>query len=223
MLNGALNKAVRDGLIPGNPMKHLDKREKFQPSPEEREFLTIDEVRTLMETPCTNEQVKKAFLLSCFVGLRLGDVRELTWAKVMNTPDGNTQYVHVWMEKTQKPINVPLSNEALRYMEKKEDPDAKLFKLPTSDATINYHIKKWMKAAKIDKKISYHCSRHTFATIMLTLGADLFTTSKLLGHANVTTTQIYGKIIDKKTEAVNLVDNLFTPKAELNDEDRTEA
>ena len=223
MLNGALNKAVRDGLIPGNPMKQLDKREKFQPSPEEREFLTIDEVRTLMETPCTNEQVKKAFLLSCFVGLRLGDVRELTWAKVMNTPDGNTQYVHVWMEKTQKPINVPLSNEALRYMEKKEDPDAKLFKLPTSDATINYHIKKWMKAAKIDKKISYHCSRHTFATIMLTLGADLLTTSKLLGHANVTTTQIYGKIIDKKTEAVNLVDNLFTPKAELNDEDRTEA
>ena len=223
MLNGALNKAVRDGLIPGNPMKQLDKREKFQPSPEEREFLTIDEVRTLMETPCTNEQVKKAFLLSCFVGLRLGDVRELTWAKVMNTPDGNTQYVHVWMEKTQKPINVPLSNEALRYMEKKEDPDAKLFKRPTSDATINYHIKKWMKAAKIDKKISYHCSRHTFATIMLTLGADLFTTSKLLGHANVTTTQIYGKIIDKKTEAVNLVDNLFTPKAEMNDEDRTEA
>ena len=224
MLNGALNKAVRDGLIPGNPMKQLDKREKFQPSPEEREFLTIEEVRTLMETPCTNEQVKKAFLLSCFVGLRLGDVRELTWAKVMNTPDGNTQYVHVWMEKTQKPINVPLSNEALRYMEKKEDPDAKLFKLPTSDATINYHIKKWMKAAKIDKKISYHCSRHTFATMMLTLGADLFTTSKLLGHANVTTTQIYGKIIDKKkTEAVNLVDNLFTPKAEMNDEDRTEA
>ena len=136
VLNGALNKAVRDGLIPGNPMKQLDKREKFQPSPEEREFLTIEEVRTLMETPCTNEQVKKAFLLSCFVGLRLGDVRELTWAKVMNTPDGNTQYVHVWMEKTQKPINVPLSNEALRYMEKKEDPDAKLFKLPTSDATI---------------------------------------------------------------------------------------
>lgn len=77
----------------------------------------------------------------------------------MNTPDGKTQYVHVWMEKTQKSINVPLSNEALRYMEKKEDPDAKLFKLPTSDATINYHIKKWMKAAKIDKKISYHCSR----------------------------------------------------------------
>lgn len=128
----------------------------------------------------------------------------------MNTPDGKTQYVHVWMEKTQKSINVPLSNEALRYMEKKEDPDAKLFKLPTSDATINYHIKKWMKAAKIDKKISYHCSRHTFATMMLTLGADIFTTSKLLGHTNVHTTEIYADVVmNTKVDAVNLVSGFF--------------
>ena len=68
-----------------------------------------------------------------------------------------------------------------------------------------------MKKAEINKKISFHCSRHTFATMMITLGADIFTTSKLLGHANITTTQIYSKIIDKKkVEAVNLVDNLFT-------------
>ena len=115
------------------------------------------------------------------------------------------------MQKTQKIVNVPLSNEALRCLEKKEDPNELLFVLPTSDATINYHIKKWMKKADINKKISFHCSRHTFATMMITLGADIFTTSKLLGHANITTTQIYSKIIDKKkVEAVNLVDNLFT-------------
>jgi len=227
VLNGALNKAVREGIIQQNPMKKLDKREKFQPSPEEREFLTIEELRNLMDVPCSNEQVKKAFIFSCFSGLRLSDVRTLTWNKIHKMPDGKTLYVHVFMQKTQKPLNVPLSGEALKVLEEKENPDEPIFKLPASDATINYHIKKWVKNGKIDKTISFHCSRHTFATMMLTLGADLYTTSKLLGHANVTTTQIYSKIIDKKkVETVNLVDNLFAPdtKEPVNqegNEDRT--
>lgn len=57
----------------------------------------------------------------------------------------------------------------------------------------------------------FHCSRHSFATMMLTLGADIYTTSKLLGHANVNTTSIYAKIVDqKKIETVGLVDNFFS-------------
>ena len=207
-----LNQAVREGIIQHNPMKMLDKREKFQPSPEEREFLTIEELRTLIDVPCSNEQVKNAFIFSCFTGLRLSDVRTLTWNKIRTMPDGKTLYVNVVMQKTQKPLNVPLSGAALRVLAEKEDKDEIIFTLPSSDATINYHIKRWVKAGKIAKTISYHCSRHTFATMMLTLGADLYTTSKLRGHANVTTTQIYSKMIDKKkVETVNLVDNLFTP------------
>ncbi|MBQ7424507.1 MAG: integrase catalytic domain-containing protein, partial [Prevotella sp.] len=177
----------------------------------------------LMDVPCANEQVKKAFIFSCFCGLRLSDVRTLTWNKIHKMPDGKTLYVHVFMQKTQKPLNVPLSGEALKVLEEKKNPDEPIFKLPTSDATINYHIKNWVKNGHIDKTISFHCSRHTFATMMLTLGADLYTTSKLLGHANVTTTQIYSKIIDKKkTEAVSLVDELFTQQSKESDGEESE-
>ena len=212
VFNGALNKAVREGIIPANPMKMLDKREKFQPSPDDREFLTIEELRKVMATPCSNNEVYKAFVFACFTALRLSDIRAMTWDKVYNTPDGKTQFVRTIMQKTDKPVSVPLSEEALKVIPPKGT-EGLFFKLPASDATINYHIQKWMKAAGITKHLSFHCSRHTFATMMLSLGADIYTVSKLLGHTNVTTTTIYAKIIDKKMiETVGLVNNMFTPK-----------
>ena len=67
------------------------------------------------------------------------------------------------------------------------------------------------KAAGINKNMTFHTARHTFATMMLTLGADLYTTSKLLGHSDVQITQVYAKIVNqKKDEAVNLVNGLFS-------------
>ena len=79
-----------------------------------------------------------------------------------------------------------------------------------AEPNINKVLAKWVAAAGITKKITYHTSRHTFATMMLTLGADLYTTCKLLGHANVKTTQLYAKIVySKKVEVVNLVDKVF--------------
>ena len=75
---------------------------------------------------------------------------------------------------------------------------------------INTLLKPWAKAAGIDKRFSFHTSRHTFATMLLTLGADLYTVSKLLGHSQIKNTQVYAEIINRrKVEAVNLADNVF--------------
>ena len=151
-----------------------------------------------MALPCSNEQVKKAFVFSCFTGLRLSDARTLTWRKVYKTPDGKTLYIHVFMQKTQKPNNIPLSQEALNCLQAKDDLDEPIFTLPASDATINYHVKKLVKAAGIEKKVSFHCSRHTFATtVYLCNGGTIEALSKILGHKHISTTQIYAEVTNR--------------------------
>jgi site-specific recombinase XerD len=88
--------------------------------------------------------------------------------------------------------------------------DIPFFEIPTTATVIGRALRKWAEAAGIDKHISFHVSRHTFGTMMITLGADLFTTSKLMGHTNIHTTEIYAKIVDKKKEqAINLIDGMF--------------
>ena len=106
---------------------------------------------------------------------------------------------------------MPLSKEAIDCLNPKESNEEPIFMLPAGTSNIERNIEKWMQDAKITKHITYHCSRHTYATMLLTLGADIYTTSKLLGHSNVNTTSIYAKVVDKKkVETVNLVDDFFS-------------
>ena len=92
VLNGALNKAVREGILASNPLKSMASKEKYQPSESIREYLTLEELKAAMAAPCPREDVKRAFLFSCFTGLRLSDVRSLTWGKISKAPDGHTLY-----------------------------------------------------------------------------------------------------------------------------------
>ena len=77
-------------------------------------------------------------------------------------------------------------------------------------SNISLQIKDWAKLAGINKYVCFHTARHTFATMSLTLGADLYTVSKLLAHQNISVTQIYAEIIDeKKDKAVDLMNGIF--------------
>lgn len=206
----ALNEAVREGLICKNPWNLLETVEKIKKPESKREYLTIDEVKRMAETPCPNELVKKAYMFSCFTGLRISDVKGLEWKDVYI--DNGQTYISVMMQKTNAPVYIPLSKQAMKWMPEKKDAatGGHVFNTLVNFGNVNENLKKWAKAAGVNKHVSYHTSRHTFATMMLTLGADIYTVSKLLGHRSVKHTQIYAKIIDKKKdEAVSLADTVF--------------
>lgn len=207
IFNGALNAAVRAKRILRNPFNEMDKSEKPKMPESVRSYMTIEEVRALIATPMENEKVKSAYLFSCFCGLRISDILRLKWKDIF--VDNGQYRLSVAMQKTKEPIYLPLSNEALRWMPERGDKtaDEHVFELPT---TVNQLIKPWAKAAGISKRFTFHTARHTFATMLLTLGADLYTVSKLLGHTSVKMTQVYAKIINKKKDdAVNLTNGLF--------------
>lgn len=209
-LTAALNAAVRAEILGENPFMLLSSDEKIKKPESNRQFLTIEEVRKLIATGCRLAIVKQAYMFSCYCALRISDVRSLRWKNLICN-DGSYM-LSIVMKKTSAPIYVPLSKNAMLWFPERgsADEEALIFDgLPTLP-TINKVLKGWVKDAGIEKRITYHTSRHTFGTMMMTVGADLYTTSKLMGHADVRTTQIYAKIVDsKKIEAVNMVDKMF--------------
>lgn len=210
-LAAALNMAVREGLIESNPFKLLDAKEKPQKKNAMREFLTIEELRTLIATPCRYDIVKKAFLFSCFTGLRYSDMMALKWNEIHKAADGKTLYIEHEQVKTKNTVTIPLSDEALKWMPRRSKASERVFhQLHITSTTVEVVLGEWMQEAGIQKHITYHCSRHTAATLLLTLGADLYTVSKILGHQSIRMTEVYAKIVDKKKiETMNLVNNMF--------------
>lgn len=208
ILNSALKLAVKKELIPLNPLDKLTAQEKPTAQAAEREYLTLEELKTLVKAECPHPSTRRAFLFSCFTGIRYSDIIRLTWENVKQLEKEHT--VSFRMHKTGKHLDLPLAKDATSLLPERGDAgdNDKIFDLCNASST-NLHIKAWCENAKIDKHITFHCARHTFATLTLTLGADLYTVSSLLGHSKVTTTQIYAKIVDeKKRTAVNLLDNL---------------
>lgn len=193
-LKSSLNEAVRKKLIIETPFKYYRLSSKRK-NPF-KVYLTIDEIKKLIRTPSLNEQIKLAFLFSCNTGLRLSDIRKLAWEHIKNNR------LYIFQDKTDELAYIPLNNNAiliLRDMKNKYKNEETIFKLPVQ-TNISKHLKLLAKEAKIDKHITFHNARHTFATSLIEAGEDIYTVSKLIGHTDIKNTQVYAKVVDLKLE-----------------------
>jgi len=195
-LRACLNQAIEEGIILTNPMRGIDG---FKPEEGTRMYLTLDEVRKLAATECEYPQIKAAFLFSCLTGLRRSDVLRLTWGDVHK--QGEFTRIIFRQKKTSGQEYLDISPQAAELMGERGLPDEHVFTDIHSPSCTNNTLKLWVAKAGINKTITFHCGRHTFATLMLDIGTDIYTVSKLLGHRDLSTTQIYAKVMDKNKQA----------------------
>ena len=192
-LKASLKQAYKDGYLPS------DLNGKIQPIKQaetHRNFLTIEELNNLVKTDCNNQLLKRAALFSALTGLRFSDIKNLVWAE-LEFIEGNGYFIQFKQQKTKGVEMMPISDQAYSLLGESKDPNDKVFEGLNYSAYENKHLSNWIKAAGITKDITFHCFRHTFATLQLSGGTDIYTVSKMLGHRELKTTQIYAKIIDQ--------------------------
>jgi len=187
-IKAALQIATQRGLIRSNPAMNI----KAIPSvPSQRVYLTIEEIQQLANTPCKIEEVKRAFVFSCYTGLRISDIIALTWDKVRNGR------LAIRVQKTKVPDWIDLHPVAQQLVGTPGKLDEPVFNLPP-DGTVWTVLQIWAATAGITKHISFHSSRHSFGTLMLEATNDIYLVSKLMGHSSVTHTMAYAKIVDAR-------------------------
>ena len=199
-----LNKAVKKRYISFNPANEVETPRVKTPK---REHLTVEELKAVSKAECRYPVLKNAFMFACLTGLRWSDVQKLTWSEIEQNEDGWRVVFH--QKKTDGLQYVEIPDNAKQYLGEPKDPEVRVFKGLKYSSYMNVALERWMLKAGVTKNITFHCARHTYAILQLQHGADIYTVSKLLGHKNLKTTQIYADIVDqKRKEAVNRLNQI---------------
>ncbi|MBS5978703.1 MAG: site-specific integrase [Dysgonomonas mossii] len=189
--------ALKQAFVDGYLTTDLSAKIKGIPEQESRrEYLTVEELNVLAGTPCERDVLKRAALFSALTGLRHCDIQKLRWKEI--SMNGNQAQLHFTQQKTKGVEYMPISQQALELCGEPRDLEQFVFEDLPDPAWISKPLKRWIEAAGITKRITFHCFRHTYATLQLSNGTDIYTVSKMLGHTNVKTTQIYAKVVDEK-------------------------
>ena len=195
-LKAAVRRAVRAGLC------DTDVTAWRMPKGRDTEkcYLTAEELRALAAAPCPDAEVRRMFLFSALTGLRWSDCVRITWADVRREAGGVR--VTFRQRKTGGVVYADLNAEAAELMGKAGRPGDRVFS-DTYPSHVARTLRRWTEAAGIRKHVTFHTARHTFATLALAGGADLYTVSRMLGHRSIATTQIYARVMDAaRREAV---------------------
>lgn len=191
-IKAALKQAYKDGMLETNlnakisPIKAAETR---------REYLTIEELNTLARTPFHNDLLRRAALFSAITGLRFSDIQKMVWSEVEYI-EGQGYFLFYSQKKTESIEYYPISEQAFHLCGPVREATVQVFEGLKYSAYQNKQLVQWIESAGISKNITFHCFRHTFATLQLFNKTDIYTVSKMLGHKDLKTTQIYAKIVD---------------------------
>lgn len=206
IFRAVLRLAYRGKCIRENINEHL---ENIPLKKTRREFLTVEEIIKLSRTECMYDVLKQASMFSILTGLRISDIRTLEWKHICEAPDGKP-CIRKRIEKTNTEETIFISEQALAYCGERKE--SGLIFEGLRPGIIDYAVKRWVEAAGIQKKISFHCFRHTYATLLVTQGVDIYTVSRQMTHTNVKTTQVYLHMVDRKGRLAaenTVIDNLI--------------
>jgi len=193
-----LNIAIKENLIKSNPYRSFP----LVNTKSNRSFLSPDELKKFEEADLAGnlslERVRDIFLFSCNTGLRFSDAMKLKMADIKKNQD-NKSYIEILSTKTKELVLLPLTKTAVDLIAKYEDSNDRIvqnFVLPQiSNQKFNTYIKIIANIAGIEKNITHHVARHTFATIALNKGIPIEVVQKLLSHTDIKTTQIFAKLL----------------------------